>query len=91
MKVLLDTHIFIWWNSALDQLPPAARAICESEHNTLVLSLVSVWEMQIKRQLGKLHLNQPLREIIESQRRDNGIRLLPIQSEHSHVSNGVWL
>jgi PIN domain nuclease of toxin-antitoxin system len=81
----LDTHIFIWWNGELNRLSLEARAICESEENTLTLSLASVWEMQIKFQLGKLDLNQPLPEIIHSQQRDNAIELLPIRAEHIYA------
>ena len=85
MRVLLDTHIFIWWNGDLDQLSATARALCEDKGNTLVLSLVSVWEMQIKNQLGKLTFNQPLPEIIHSQQRSNGLELLPITTEHIYA------
>ncbi len=85
MKVLLDTHIFIWWNGNLDMLSPNARSFCEDKDNTLVLSLASVWEMQIKCQLGKLTFNQPLPEIIQSQQRDNGIELLTITTEHIYA------
>ena len=85
MRVLLDTHIFIWWNGNADLLSPTARALCEDKGNTLVLSLASVWEMQIKYQLGKLTFNQPLPEIIQSQQRKNGIELLPITPEHIYA------
>jgi len=46
------------------------------------LSLASVWEMQIKRQLGKLSLNLPLPELIASQQQTNGLQLLPIELNH---------
>ena len=85
MKLLLDTHIFIWWNGNLDLLSPAARSLCEDKANTLVLSLASIWEMQIKYQLGKLTFHQPLAQIIQSQQRDNGIELLPITTEHIYA------
>jgi PIN domain nuclease of toxin-antitoxin system len=85
MRVLLDTHIFIWWNGDLKLLSPAARAICEDEKNILMLSLVSVWEMQIKTQLGKIVLKQPLAEIIKSQQRKNNIEILPITTEHIYA------
>lgn len=85
MKVLLDTHIFIWWNGDLNLLSPVARSLCEDKENTLVLSLVSIWEMQIKSQLGKLTFHQPLPEIIQSQQRDNDLELLPITAEHVYA------
>lgn len=85
MKVLLDTHIFIWWNGNVGLLSPTARAVCEDAENTLVLSLASIWEMQIKYQLGKLTFNQLLPEIIQSQQRGNGLELLPITTEHIYA------
>ena len=54
MKLLLDTHTFMWWDSDKSKLSPTALEACESPENTLYLSLASVWEMQIKHQLGDL-------------------------------------
>ncbi len=89
MKVLLDTHIFIWWNGDLSLLSPTALSLCEDKENTLVLSLASIWEMQIKYQLGKLTFNHPLPEIIQSQQRDNGVELLPITTEHIYALHNL--
>lgn len=85
MRVLLDTHIFIWWNGDLDRLSPEARSLCEDKENILVLSLASVWEMQIKYQLGKLTFHQPLPEIIQSQQQNNNLEILPIAIEHIYA------
>jgi len=54
MKLLLDTHIFIWWADQPERLSQAALSALEDEANELLLSVASVWEMQIKIQLGKL-------------------------------------
>ncbi len=80
MKILLDTHIFIWWNGDVESLSPAVHSLCKDPENTLMLSLTSIWEMQIKSQLGKLTFDRPLPDIIQSQH--NGIELLPIKAEH---------
>jgi PIN domain nuclease of toxin-antitoxin system len=85
MNLLLDTHIFIWWDSDPDQLSPPARALCEDESNTLFLSMASVWEMQIKHQLGKLTFHRPLAEIIQSQQLANGLQFLPIALTHIYA------
>ena len=47
MKLLLDTHIFIWWADQPERLSPAALSALEDEANELLLSVASVWEMQI--------------------------------------------
>ena len=75
MKVLLDTHAFIWWNSDPNKLSPQARAACEDRANMVLLSVASAWEMQIKLQLGKLDLRLPLAEVIASQQQTNDIQI----------------
>ena len=52
MRLLLDTHTFIWWDSEPSRLSQQARAAIENPTNTLLLSVASAWEMQIKSQLG---------------------------------------
>lgn len=82
MKLLLDTHTFIWWDADPAKLPAAALALCSDSDNQLVLSVASLWEIQIKRQLGKLDLRQPLAEIVAQQRETNGVIILPILQAH---------
>jgi PIN domain nuclease of toxin-antitoxin system len=60
MKLLLDTHTFIWWDSSPQKLSPQALALCQNPENIWLLSIGSIWEMPIKIQLGKLSLNLPL-------------------------------
>jgi len=82
MKLLLDTHTFIWWDSEPDKLSPPALALCQDRTNRLLLSVASVWEMQIKLQLGKLQLTLPLAEMIKGQQQHNGLAVLPITLAH---------
>lgn len=82
MKLLLDTHTFIWWDSEPAKLSPQVLALCQDRTNSLLLSVASVWEMQIKLQLGKLKLDLPLAEIIESQQQRNNIEILPVLLTH---------
>lgn len=82
MRILLDTHAFLWWDNDLDRLSARARSFCFDPNNTLVLSVVSVWEMQIKHQSGKLTLRTPLAELIFNQQRENGIEILPVTMAH---------
>ncbi len=82
MKLLLDTHTFIWWDSAPSRLSPRALQLCQDANNELLLSVASVWEMQIKLQLGKLRLERSLPDLVEGQRRVNGMDILPIRLEH---------
>lgn len=82
MRVLLDTHTFIWWDSDPLRLTQEALAICQNPENLLLLSVASVWEIQIKLQLGKLKLVMPLPELIVAQERINKIEILPVELEH---------
>jgi PIN domain nuclease of toxin-antitoxin system len=82
MKLLLDTHTFIWWDSEPAKLSPQILTLCQERTNSLLLSVASVWEMQIKLQLGKLKLILPLADIIESQQQGNNIEILPVLLQH---------
>ena len=82
MKLLLDTHTFIWWSGAPNKLSPKALALCQDASNRVLLSVTSVWEMQIKHQLGKLRLYLPLGDLISEQREINRIEVLPITLPH---------
>ena len=82
MRLLLDTHAFMWWDSASTRLPPQVREACHDGSNTLLLSVASVWEIQIKSQLGKLHLVRPLAEIIADQQQSNNLRVLSVTLDH---------
>lgn len=82
MRLLLDTHTFIWLDASPDQLSTEAQHILHDPHNDLLLSLVSVWEVQIKAQLGRLDIRGELAGIIQEQQEINGIELLPITLPH---------
>jgi PIN domain nuclease of toxin-antitoxin system len=82
MKVLLDTHAFIWWDSDPTKLSPQARMACEDRANVVLLSVASAWEMQIKLQLGKLNLRLPLAAVLASQQQSNDIQVLPVVLGH---------
>ena len=69
MNLLLDTHAFIWWDSDQAQLSSRALTALVDPGNKLFLSIVSVWEMQIKAQLAKLTLRLPLRDLVDDHRR----------------------
>jgi PIN domain nuclease of toxin-antitoxin system len=54
MKILLDTHIFLWFISGDTQLPVSVREAIRDPGNEVYLSVVSIWEAIVKYQLGKL-------------------------------------
>ncbi len=54
MKILLDTHAFLWWDSGANRLSTRAQQAIADPANQVFVSAVSVWEIAIKRRLGKL-------------------------------------
>jgi len=82
MRLLLDTHVFIWWADDPEKLSPSALGALEDEANELLLSVASVWEMQIKIQLGKLKLSLPLKELVKNQQETNNLTVSPVTLPH---------
>ena len=82
MTFLFDTHSFIWWHNEPKKLSQSVLEVCQNESNILLLSVVSAWEMQIKIQMGKLKLDQPLADVIETQISTNKIKVLPVTLVH---------
>lgn len=81
MRLLLDTHAFLWMDARSSRLPAAAVEAIDAPDATVFLSVASVWEIQIKSSGGRLRLDRPLDEIIRAQR-DAGLRILPVMLRH---------
>jgi len=82
MKVLLDTHVFLWLITGDKQLSQKARKIFLNKENRVFLSAVSLWEMCIKMSLGKLSLKEGWFEIVQHEMKGNFIEWLPIEMQH---------
>ena len=54
MKIILDTHAFIWWNENPGKLSKPARQAIENKDNIIYISTVVIWEIVVKMMLGKL-------------------------------------
>lgn len=78
MKLLLDTHIFLWFIAADMRLPMLFRDAIREPKNEIFLSVVSLWEVIIKYNLGKLPLPQTPEIYIPQARRKHQIKSLPI-------------
>lgn len=64
MSFLLDTHVFLWWLADNSKLSSKARTIIENENNLIFVSIASIWEIIIKKSLGKLKTPDNLEKII---------------------------
>ena len=85
MRLLLDTHTFLWLDGSPEQLSPAALAACEDPTNELYLSVVSAWEIQIKHQINRLQLDVPLAEMIQGQQTANDLKILSVELHHVYL------
>jgi PIN domain nuclease of toxin-antitoxin system len=81
MKLLLETHSFLWWDNEPNKLSTAALAAIVDPANSVYLSVVSVWEIVIKSSIGKLTLTSPLADRIARQEA-NGVQILPANLSH---------
>ncbi|MBI3947615.1 MAG: type II toxin-antitoxin system VapC family toxin [Armatimonadetes bacterium] len=82
MRVLLDTHVFLWWAVDDPRLSATARAVLLDKRNEVLLSAVTGWEIDIKAQLGKLSLADPPAAFVADQIQVHGFVVLPIQMDH---------
>jgi PIN domain nuclease of toxin-antitoxin system len=82
MRLLLDTHVFLWWVDDATELSRRARRVIAAPENECFLSLGSCWELAIKLSLGKLKLRQPIAQFIPEQMAANHFVLLELAFAH---------
>ena len=86
MKILLDTHIFIWLIDEDNRLDSLWREEIKNPQNQIFLSVASVWECVIKYQIGKLNFPQSPDIYLPQKRKEYLIKSLPINEESlSHL------
>src|SRR6266550_930625 len=84
MRLLLDTHTFLWFIDDNPRLSSNAKSLLESD-NDLLLSTASLWEIAIKLSLGKLSLPEPFEASVFYQLSLNAIDILQIDTAHLGV------
>lgn len=82
MRVLLDTHAFLWFLAGDERLSRKAREAMSDENTELFVSAASVWEMAIKASLGRLHLPLPVADYVAEKIHD-GFQVMPIDWVHA--------
>jgi PIN domain nuclease of toxin-antitoxin system len=78
-RLLVDTHALLWWLTDDPALSPTARDAIADPANEPLVSTASVWEIAIKRSLGKLAAPDELPDSIS----DGGFAWLPISAQHA--------
>jgi PIN domain nuclease of toxin-antitoxin system len=82
MRVLLDTHTFLWWVADDPILSDTARSVIANERYECFVSVASCWEMAIKTSIGKLRLSKPVERFVPEEMANNDFQLLPIEFKH---------
>ncbi len=82
MKLLLDTHAFLWFVAGDDALSSRGRLAIEDLENHKLVSMVSLWEIAIKNSIGKLALEKPFEQLIPEQLQAGGFEILGISIGH---------
>lgn len=83
MRVLLDTHAFIWWIGDDERLSERVREVVADGGNDLFFSVVSGWEMAIKAHLGKLRVSEHLGAYLSRELASNSIQVLSVYLSHA--------
>jgi PIN domain nuclease of toxin-antitoxin system len=83
MKMLLDTHVWLWWTAGSPRIKADTRRLFGERENELLLSAASAWEIAIKYRLGRLPLPSGPMEYISSQLMLQSIRALDVTVAHA--------
>ena len=83
MRILLDTHAFLWWITDHPKLSDQARNVITNTENEIYLSAASCWEIVIQAKLGRLELPEKLHIFIPEQLHINHFLSLPILISHA--------
>jgi PIN domain nuclease of toxin-antitoxin system len=85
VRLLLDTHVFLWWAMGGDRLDGAARSAIADPEDDVYVSAASVWELSIKANLGKIVMPTSIHEAL----RRSGFLALPITVEHAEAAGAL--
>jgi PIN domain nuclease of toxin-antitoxin system len=85
VRVLIDTHVFLWWDQQLRRLSRPLRAAIEDEANEIVVSAATVWEIAIKRAIGKLRFDRPIVPAMLAL----GFEILPVAGAHAEHAGSL--
>lgn len=83
MKLLLDSHTFKWWRDEPNKLSPTAFAEISNSKNDIFLSVITVWELQIKIGLNKFSVKGGLENAVKDEQKNNNFQILPINLSHA--------
>lgn len=83
MRLLLDTHAFLWWISDDPRLSERAIELISEPANVVFFSAVSGWEVVVKASLGRVELAEPPGDLIPREVARNAFEILPLHLRHA--------
>ena len=85
MRLLIDTHILLWADERPRMIVPTLRAAVRDETNEIVVSAATVWEIAIKRAIGKLRFDRPIVAVVLAL----GFEILPVAGSHAEHAGSL--
>jgi PIN domain nuclease of toxin-antitoxin system len=85
MRLLIDTHVFLWWESAPKNIAPSLLAAINDDANDVLVSAASVWEITIKQALGKLDFGRQIVSAIAA----HDFAVMPITGAHAEYAGAL--
>ena len=85
MRLLIDTHVFLWWDQRVARLAKRVRDLLADAENEVFVSAASVWEIAIKRKLGKLAFEGSVPDAVGR----NGFRPLDVSLDDGELAGGL--
>jgi PIN domain nuclease of toxin-antitoxin system len=85
VRLLIDTHILLWADRRPRRIAPTLLAAMRDETNEVVVSAVTIWEIAIKRAIGKLHFDRPIAATVLAL----GFEILPVAGAHAEHAGGL--
>ena len=85
MRLLIDTHILLWADERPRRIAPALLAAMRDETNEIAVSAATIWEIAIKRAIGKLRFDRPIVDTVLSL----GFGVLPVAGAHAEHAGSL--
>jgi len=85
VRLLIDTHILLWADERPRRIAPALRTAMRDETNEIVVSAATIWEIAIKRAIGKLRFDRPIVAAVLAL----GFEILPVAGAHAEHAGSL--
>jgi PIN domain nuclease of toxin-antitoxin system len=85
VRLLIDTHILLWADQRPREIAPTLRAAIRDETNDIVVSAATIWEIAIKRAIGKLRFDRPIVAAVLAL----GFEILPVDGAHAEHAGSL--